>query len=218
LFVLLDERLIEANCLVAGHRLRRHPAFLIGRRAPRCPFTGSAGLLGASAYWERQPTGSAGLLGAPAFQPASPDAGSMPASGDLAVGTTWRVLSRMFISDRSGPGLKSFAISYVFGAALSRAKHEPARKPALPVRRAKAEPARKPAIPVRRAKHEPARKPALPVRGAKHEPARKPALPVRRAKEEPARKPAIPVRSDPRQCRYSPSHPAVSTGLPIPST
>jgi hypothetical protein len=79
----------------------------------------------------------------------------MPASGDLAVGTTWRVLSRMFISDRSGPGLKSFAISYVFGAALSRAKHEPARKPALPVRRAKAEPARKPALPVRRAKDKP---------------------------------------------------------------
>ncbi len=154
MFVLLDERLIEANCLVAGHRLRRHPAFLIGRRAPRCPFTGSAGLLGASAYWERQPTGSAGLLGAPAFQPASPDAGSMPASGDLAVGTTWRVLSRMFISDGSGPGLKSFAISYVFGTALSRAKAEPARKPALPVRRAKHEPARKPALPVRCAKDE----------------------------------------------------------------
>jgi hypothetical protein len=95
----------------------------------------------------------------------------MPASGDLAVGTTWRVLSRMFISDGSGPGLKSFAISYVFGTALSRAKAEPARKPALPVRGAK---------------HEPARKPALPVRGAKHEPARKPAIPVRRVKDKPS--------------------------------
>jgi hypothetical protein len=105
-----------------------------------------AGLLGAPAfqpaYWERRlssrPTGSAGfpvgLLGAPAFQSASPDAGSMPASGDLAVGTTWRVLSRMFILDGIGSGLKSFAISYVLGTALSRAKDGPARKPAVPVR------------------------------------------------------------------------------------
>jgi hypothetical protein len=50
----------------------------------------------------------AGLLGAPAFQPASPDAGSMPASGDLASKATWQAHSRMFSSDGFGWGLKGF--------------------------------------------------------------------------------------------------------------
>jgi hypothetical protein len=49
-----------------------------------------------------------GLLVAPAFQPASPDAGSMPASGDLAFGATWHAPSRMFCSDGFGAGLKGF--------------------------------------------------------------------------------------------------------------
>jgi hypothetical protein len=49
-----------------------------------------------------------GLLVAPAFQPASPDSGSMPASGDLAFGATWHAPSRMFCSDGFGAGLKGF--------------------------------------------------------------------------------------------------------------
>jgi hypothetical protein len=48
------------------------------------------------------------LLGAPAFQPASPDAGSMPASGDRAARATWYVSFRMFSSDGFGSGLKGF--------------------------------------------------------------------------------------------------------------
>jgi|GEM_PF-4528886 len=60
------------------------------------------------AYWERRLTGSACSLGAPAFQPASPDAGSMPASGDRAARATWYVSFRMFSSDGFGSGLKGF--------------------------------------------------------------------------------------------------------------
>jgi hypothetical protein len=117
-------------------------------------------------------TGNAGLLGAPA----SPDAGSMPASGDLAAEAILHVrscvfssalivrpplwerrprragyptrrgrrthpataldgfMSKAFSSDGFRSGLRVFAISYVFGAALSRAKDVPAGKPALPVK------------------------------------------------------------------------------------
>jgi hypothetical protein len=132
--------------------------------------TGSAGFpagqLGAPAFqpanWERrlssrplgapafQPaTGSAGFpagqLGAPAFQPASPDAGSMPASGDLAAEAILHLPSRMFSSDGFSSGSRVFAISHVFGTALSRAKDVPAGKPALPVAGAPS----KPAFPVR---------------------------------------------------------------------
>jgi hypothetical protein len=134
------------------------------------PPTGSAGFpagqLGAPAFqpanWERrlssrplgapafQPaTGSAGFpagqLGAPAFQPASPDAGSMPASGDLAAEAILHLPSRMFSSDGFSSGSRVFAISHVFGTALSRAKDVPAGKPALPVAGAPS----KPAFPVR---------------------------------------------------------------------
>jgi hypothetical protein len=48
------------------------------------------------------------LLGAPAFQPASPDAGSMPVSGDRVARATWYVPFRMFSSDGFGLGLKGF--------------------------------------------------------------------------------------------------------------
>jgi hypothetical protein len=103
--------------------------------------------LGAPAF---QPaTGSAGFpagqLGAPAFQPASPDAGSMPASGDLAAEAILHLPSRMFSSDGFSSGSRVFAISHVFGTALSRAKDVPAGKPALPVAGAPS----KPAFPVR---------------------------------------------------------------------
>jgi hypothetical protein len=86
---------------------------------PAFQSTGSAGF---PVHWERQlssrPTGSAsfpaGPLGAPAFQPASPDAGSMPASGDLATAATSHVTFRPFNSDKfdrlpSPPQASSYA-------------------------------------------------------------------------------------------------------------
>jgi hypothetical protein len=99
------------------------------RRPLGAPATGSAGF--PAGYWERRL--SSRPLGAPAFQPASPDAGSMPASGDLAAEAILHVPSRMFSADGFSSDLRVFAISHVFGTALSRAKDVPAGKPALPV-------------------------------------------------------------------------------------
>jgi hypothetical protein len=46
----------------------------------------------------------------------------------------WKAGAPSFSSDGFRSGLRVFAISYVFGAALSRAKDVPAGKPALPVK------------------------------------------------------------------------------------
>jgi hypothetical protein len=57
----------------------------------------------------------------------------MPASGDLAAEAILHLPSRMFSSDGFSSGSRVFAISHVFGTALSRAKDVPAGKPALPM-------------------------------------------------------------------------------------
>ncbi|HCS90526.1 MAG TPA: hypothetical protein DIW77_10870 [Chromatiaceae bacterium] len=67
---------------------------------------------GPSFSWERRLS-----LGAPAFQPASPDAGSMPASGDLAAGATWQIPSRMSSSGWIWLGFEGFSR---FPASLAR--------------------------------------------------------------------------------------------------